>query len=145
MNLALQPIETLLATGFAGAIISWGQKGNGPAIVKRANTALAVVAAGNALLAGNSAQGVQLFSSALQSSDLDPGVATAIQGLFSIGAQQLGLIATVNGVTAAGQLAETVATNIAAGITAAANAEIAKYGTPASAAATPAATAAAPK
>lgn len=133
MSLTLQPIETLLTTGLAGAIISWGQKGNGPAIVKRANTALAIVASGNALIAGNATLGVQLLGSALNASDLDPAVATAIQGLFAIGAQQLGLLATLQGATVTGEFAETVATNIAAGITAAANAELAKYGTPAAA------------
>lgn len=126
MNLV--PIEQLVATGIAGEIISGGQKGNAAAIVKRANTALAVSAAFAQLSQGNAAPGVTALGSALSNSDLDPAVAIAVQGLFGIFAQQAALFLNINAsLPGLGTVATTIMQNVASGITTAANAELAKY------------------
>jgi hypothetical protein len=130
------PFEQLIATALAGEIISGGQNGNAANIVKRANTALAVGTAVSQLGQGNAAPGVQALGVALASSNLDPGVSLAVQGLFGIASQQAELIAELNkAIPALSSQATTLIANVAAGVIAAANAEIAKYGTPAPAAA----------
>ncbi len=121
--------EQLGATLLTGLIISGGQKGDPVKIVKRANTALAVATAVTALGDGDAAGGVAALQGILSDTNLDPGVALAVHGLFGIGAQQLALLSSLNkALPFFGASAEAVAMNIAAGITQAANAEIAKYG-----------------
>jgi hypothetical protein len=136
MNLSIQPFESLIASAITGEIISGGQNGNAANIVKRANTALQVATAFQQLSAGNAAPGVQALSAALSSSELDPGVALAVQGVFGIAGQQSALISAINSaIPGLSAVPTAIIANVTAGIVAAANAEIAKYGTPAAAAA----------
>jgi hypothetical protein len=128
MNPLIQPFETAAAQALTGLIISGGQKGNAAAIVKRANTALAVAAAVTALASGNPAPAIAALQGVLSNADMDPGVALAVQGVFQIGQQQLALAQTLgNLIPLAGATAEAIAANVANGVTSAANAEIAKY------------------
>lgn len=130
MSLTIKPFEQLAAEAITGLIITGGQKGNATNIVKRATTALAVSTAFTDIASGNAAAGVAALQAAVSNSSLDPGVGLAVQGLFGIAAQQLSLASTLNNALPIfGASAEAVATNVAAGVTAAANAEIAKYGT----------------
>ena len=126
--MTIQPFETLIAEALAGAIISGGQKGNGPAIIKRAQTALAIASGFQQLAQGNAAPGVAAIQTALTNADLDPGVALAINGVFSIGAQQASLLASINAmIPGLGTVALTISENVATGVISAANAEIAHY------------------
>lgn len=127
MNLSIVPFEQLIAEGLTGAIISGGQGGDAAKITKRANTALAVIAGLNQINGGDAAGGVQALSAAISSADLDPGVSLAVQGLFTIAAKQAQLLASVGGTTLIGGVAEQIYANVASGVSAAANAELAKY------------------
>jgi hypothetical protein len=130
MNLSIQPFESLIASAITGEIISGGQNGNA------ANIVLQVATAFQQLSAGNAAPGVQALSAALSSSELDPGVALAVQGVFGIAGQQSALISAINSaIPGLSAVPTAIIANVTAGIVAAANAEIAKYGTPAAAAA----------
>lgn len=123
------PFEQAAAEAITGLIVTGGQKGDAAKIVKRAQTALAVATAVTGLASGDPAPAIAALQAVLSNANMDPGVALAVQGLFSIGQQQLQLSATLGKlIPLAGATAEAVATNVAAGITAAANAEIAKYG-----------------
>jgi hypothetical protein len=129
MSLSVVPFEQAAAEALTGLAITGGQAGNAASIVKRANTALAVAQAVQQLAAGNAAPAIAAIQTILANSSMDPGVALAVQGLFAIGQQQLQLVQSFgNLIPLAGATAEAVANNVAAGITAAANAEIAKYG-----------------
>jgi hypothetical protein len=131
MSLTVAPFEQVAAEALTGLIITGGQNGNAANIVKRATTALAIVAAFNAINSGNAAAGIAAIQAALSNANMDPGVNLALQGLFSIGSQMLALNANIAaGLPLVGTTIEAVVTNISAGVTAAANAEIAKYGTP---------------
>jgi hypothetical protein len=136
MSFNIQPFESLIASAITGEIISGGQKGNAASIVKRANTALAVATALQQFAEGNAAPGIAALGAALGSSDLDPGVSLAVHGLFALLGQQTALLASINSaIPGLGTVATTVSENVITGIIAAANAEIAKYGTPAAPAA----------
>lgn len=121
-------LETLAAEGFTGLFLSAGQKGDGAKITKRAQTVLEIVTALTAVEQGNTVQGTTTLTAAIGSSDLDPGEALALQGLFGQIAKQAAAIVDLENNTVAGQIAATVYTNIANGVAAACNAEIAKYG-----------------
>jgi hypothetical protein len=122
------PFEQAAAEAITGLIVSAGQGGNAANITKRANTALAVAAAMTQLATGNAAPAIAAIQGILANSSMDPGVALAVQGLFQIGQQQLTLSASLgNLIPLVATTAEAVITNVAAGVTAAANAEIAKY------------------
>ena len=128
--MALTPFEQAAAEAATGLIITGGQKGNATAIVKRAQTALAVGTALQGLAAGNSAPAISALQAVLQSASFDPGVALAVQGLVTLGQQQLALVNQLGSlIPLAGLTAEAVATNIAAGVIAAANAELKRYET----------------
>ncbi len=128
--MSITPFEQLIAEGLTGLIITGGQGGNAANIVKRANTALEVVSAFNAINTGNAAQGVGLLQAAMSNADLDPGVNLAVQGLIGLGVQALSLNSNLAaGIPLIGTTAEAITANVLAGITAAANAEIAKYKT----------------
>ena len=130
MSLSIQPFESLLASAITGLIITGGQKGVAASIVKRANTALAIGNALSSLEQGNSAPAIGALQGVINNSDLDPGVAVAVKGAFTLISQQSALLASINGaIPGLGTVEATVAANISAGIVAAANAEIAKYGT----------------
>lgn len=132
------PIEQATATLLAGIIIPEGQGGNAVNIVKRANSALAAAAAINSVSSGDAAGGLAAITTALNNSNLDPAVVLALQNLLVLGLQQVSLAKSIASVIPIlGVTATAVLGNLAAGITAAANAEIAKYGT-AAAVATPA-------
>lgn len=127
MNLNIVPFEQAAAEMITGLLITGGQNGNAETIVKRANTALAVAGAFTAINSGDPS-GITALQSALANSNLDPGVNLGLQSLLAIGTQQLATLGTANkGLPLIGATATAVATNILAGIEAAAQAEIAKY------------------
>jgi len=129
MSLNIVPFEQAAAEMITGLLITGGQNGNAESIVKRANTALAVAGAFAAINSGD-ANGIAALQAALGNANLDPGVNLGLQSLLAIGTQQLATLATANkGLPLIGATATAIAGNILSGITAAANAEIAKYGT----------------
>lgn len=131
MSLTIKPFEQLIAEALTGEIITGGQKGNAAAIVKRANTALAIAQGVAAISAGNAGPGVASIGAALASSQLDAGVALAINGLIAIAGQQVELFATINAaLPMLGTVATSVIANVTAGIISAATAELAKYQAP---------------
>lgn len=131
MNLV--PLETIAAEGLTGLLISAGAKGVPATIVKRANAILAVVTSVTQINAGNTVAGLTALSSALSTSDLDPGEALALQGVITQIATQASLLNNVLGSTVLGTVGTAIYGNIATGVTNACQAEIAKYGTPAAA------------
>jgi hypothetical protein len=133
MSLSISPLETIAAEGLTGLIISAGAKGVAATIVKRATAVLAIVTAISQVGSGSTVTGLSALNSALASSDLDPGEALALQGVLTQVANQASLFNSVAGGSLAGVLASAVYANIAAGVTSACNAEIAKYGAPAAA------------
>jgi hypothetical protein len=141
MSLNIVPFEQAAAEMITGLLITGGQKGNAGSIVKRANTALAVADAFTAINSGDPT-GVVALQSALGNSNLDPGVNLGLQSLLAIGTQQLAGLSGLNkGLPLIGATATAIAANILTGITAAANAEIAKYAAAVTAAPAPAAAA----
>jgi len=131
MALTIQPFEQVLAEFITGKYMTSGQDATTTAgqaaIVQRANTALEVVAAFNSINQGN-VSGLQSLQAVLSSTTTDPAMALVIQNLFTIGGSMLALNTNiVNGLPLIGATANQIASNIGAGITAAANAEIAKY------------------
>jgi hypothetical protein len=129
MSLNIVPFEQAAAEMITGLVITGGQNGNAANIVKRANTALAVAGAFTKINAGDPS-GIADIQAALTNSNLDPAVNLGLQSLLSIGTQQLAALAGANkGLPLIGATASAIAGNILTGITAAATAEIAKYGT----------------
>lgn len=135
MSLTIVPFETFIAEALTGQIIRGGQGGNAAKIVSRANVALEVVQAAQAINTGNAAQGIALLTAAAAKADVDPAFGLAVSGAMTLIAQQAALVKNIADVTLLGQAADLIEANIASGVTNAANAEIAKYGTPAPAAA----------
>jgi hypothetical protein len=133
MNLVIAPLETIAAEGLTGLLISAGAKGVPAAIVKRANAILAVVTSVTAINSGNTVAGLSQLSTALATSDLDPGEALALQGVVTQIATQASLLNNVLGSTILGTAGTAIYANIATGVTNACNAEIKKYGSPAAA------------
>lgn len=131
----IAPLETIAAEGLTGLLISAGAKGVPATMVKRADAILNVVTAVSEIDTGNTVAGLTALSSALATSDLDPGEALALQGVITQIATQASLLNNLLKATVAGQLGSTIYANIATGVTNACKAEIAKYGTPAPAAA----------
>lgn len=127
----IAPLETIAAEGLTGLLIKAGAKGVATAIVKRAKAILNVVTAVSAIDSGDTVNGLTSLSSALATSDLDPGEALALQGVITQIATQASLLNSVLKSTLTGEIASTVYANIATGVEAACKAEIAKYGTPA--------------
>lgn len=122
------PIEQFSAELFAGLIIPQGQGGDAAKITARANTALGVAAVLSDLAAGNADAGLSAFTALLQNPNMDPAVAGAIQNLVQLGFAQIQLAQNVNSlIPLLGAQPAAVLGNIARGVTAAANAEIAKY------------------
>lgn len=134
MSLNIVPFEQGLAEMITGLLITGGQNGNAQSITKRANTALAVARAFTEINNGDPA-GIALLQGALSNADLDPGVNLGLQSLLAIATQQLGTLAATNkGLPLIGATATAIATNVLAGITAAAQAELAKFANQAKAA-----------
>lgn len=129
MSLLIQPFEKTAAMLFAGLIISAGQKGDSVAILKRANTALAVSQGLSALAQGNATPGIAALESVLADQNLDPAVSASLTQAINLIIQQVSFVSLINSaIPLVGATAEIIAQNIADGVTAAANAEIAKYG-----------------
>lgn len=128
MPLIIDSAEVAAATILAGLIIAEGQSGDGPAILKRAQTALAVGESVAGLAEGNASAGIAALSAALANSDLDPAVILGLQSLVALGLQQAQIVVQLKGaVPLFGAQATEVLENVSAGIIAAANADIAKY------------------
>lgn len=128
MTLPIKPLETIAAEGITGLFIAAGAKGIAATIVKRATATLAIVTAVTQVATGTTVQGLNAISTALSSTDLDPGEALALQGVITTIANQAALMNSVLGGSLLGVVGQAVYANISAGIIATCNAEIAKYG-----------------
>lgn len=144
MNFQLQPLETLAATGITGLLISIGAKGNAATLVKRANAYLAVAAAVGAAQTGDVNSLIATLTTVISTSNLDPAEGLALTGLLTAIVNQLAMGKAVAGTTLLGAQLTAFLNNIATGITAGAQAEIAKYGSAAAASAGAAAVAGSP-
>lgn len=125
----ITPFEQFIAEALTGLIITGGQKGDAVAITKRATTALNVATAITSIASGDAATGIAALQQAATNANLDPGVNLAVQGAFSFVVQTSALNGVLlNGLPIIGATTEAIAVNFAKGVTAAANAELAKYG-----------------
>lgn len=110
-----------------GKIITAGTADSPAKIVGRAEELIAINTAFVEINSGNTA-GVAALQSALATTNLDPGVALALQSLFAGIANQLSLLGAVAGSTILGQTATTILDSILMTATTAANAYVTKYG-----------------
>jgi len=132
MSLTIVPIEEFSAQLLAGLIIPEGQGGVAAKITARAETALAVATVLNDIVSGNAEGGLAAFTALLNDPNMDPAVAGALQNLVQLGFSQAQIASNVQKlIPLFGANAIAVLTNIAKGVTTAANLEIAKYGAPA--------------
>jgi hypothetical protein len=138
--MTLQPLETIAATGITGLLISLGAKGVAATLVKRANAYLKIADALIAAETGDVTSLIGTLTTVISTSDLDPAEGLALTGLLTAIVNQLALAKSLTGETLLGTAVTTFLNNLATGMEAGANAEIAKYG---SAAAAPAAASAA--
>lgn len=131
MSLNIVPIEQFTAQLLAGLIIPQGQNGDAVKIVARGETALQLATVLDDIATGNAEAGLAAFTSFLQNPNTDPAVAGALQNLVQLGFAQLQIASNFNAlIPFFGAQPAAVLDNIAKGMTAAANLEIAKYGTP---------------
>jgi hypothetical protein len=100
-------------------IVNAGTGGDKTKKAARAQAVLSVVTALQAVNAGNVAGGLADLTAAIQSQNLDPGVALAVQQLLSVASTQLTALAQVGGATVVGQIDSAIAGNLlAAAVTA---------------------------
>ena len=125
----------------AGLLISSGQGGDAVKINARAQTALALAKLLSDTESGNGAQASADVLALVNTGNLDPGVALALTNYLAIGGGLLSQQANIlKLLPLLGTANDVLVQNLIQGITAAANAEIAKYPLPATpAAAAPAA------
>lgn len=128
MSISLQPLETIAATGITGLLITLGAKGLPATIVKRANAYLAIANAVTAAETGSVTSLISTLTNVISQSDLDPAEGLALTGLLTAIVNQLALLHSITGATLIGQALTMFLNNLAAGMTAGANAEIGKYG-----------------
>jgi len=124
----LQPLETIAATGITGLLITLGAKGLPATLVKRANAYLTVANAIQAAETGSVTSLIGTLTTVISTSDLDPAEGLALTGLLTAIVNQLALAQSLTGATLLGQALSGFLNNLAAGMAAGANAEIAKYG-----------------
>jgi hypothetical protein len=132
----LQPLETIAATGITGLLITLGAKGLPATLVKRANAYLAVANAITAAESGSVTSLIGTLTTIISTSGLDPAEGLALTGLLTAIVNQLALAQSLTGATLIGETLTGFLNNLATGMAAGANAEIAKYG-PIAASATP--------
>lgn len=132
MSLQAISFEQSFGTFFTGLYCTVGAKGDGPTILKRANTALAVSAALTALGQGNIAEASSVILAAIQSNpDLDPAMALALNNALQLVFMQWQGLQGVNAMLPfLSTSVEALVSSFAAGVIAGANAEIAKYSIP---------------
>jgi hypothetical protein len=123
VNLEQGAVEAL-----AGLLISAGQDGDGAKINARAQTALAIAKLLSDTEAGNGAQASVDVLALVQTGNIDPGVALALTNYLALGAGLLSAQANIlKLLPLLGTANDVLVQNLINGITAAANAEIAKY------------------
>lgn len=128
MSLTIQPFEQVVAETLTTWAIVGGQKGNAAAITARANAALAVASTIGSLASGNVTAAATALQAAVTTAGLEPGFALALQSLLGIVSAQAQAIQTAaSAIPLAGEVLSAIDNNIVAGMTAAANAELAKY------------------
>lgn len=95
-------------------IVNAGSGSDATKKAAKAQAVLNVVAALQAVNAGNVAAGLGQLTAALQSQTLDPGVGLAVQQLLSVASVQLTALAQIAGNTVAGQIDSAIAGNLLA-------------------------------
>ena len=125
MSINFVPVEQIIPALVTGQVIKSGT--TDPVLInKRAQTALSVAAIFTDLAAGNASQALTDFSAVLTNPSLDPVVAFELQKLLAFGLQQLSVANMIGNATPLlGMTANAIVSNIAAGVTTAANMEIA--------------------
>lgn len=124
MSINFVPIEQIIPALITAAVIKKGT--TDPAVINaRANTALTVAKIFTDIAANDAAAAQDDFNAVLVNPDLDPVVAFELQKLLAGGLQQLSVANAIGNITPViGMTVAAVVTNIAAGITTAANLEI---------------------
>jgi hypothetical protein len=135
-SLQIPPIEQASAEFLTTLAVTLGQAGNAQKILGRAQAAFVVGQGLQAIASGNLAQAATLLQSASAIANLEPGFALALNGLLSwVLVQAQAMQALAAGVPLVSSAIAAIGNNIAAGVTAAANAEITRYANQPSAAA----------
>lgn len=125
MSLTIAAPAQALATAVTTFAITFKQNGNAAAIVARANAALIV---GQAMQSGNLATVAAAVQSAVGVQNLEPGYVLALSSLGNILLTEMqALQALIQATPLASELQQAIEADVAAGMIAAANAEIAKW------------------
>lgn len=128
MSITIVPFEQANAEFLTGIYCTVGAKGDAATITKRAQTALAVANALSDLATGNIAAASATILASVQSANLDPAMALALSNALQVLFVQWQALQAVNAlVPLLSASADALISNFAAGVTAAANAELAKY------------------
>lgn len=124
MSLNFVPIEQILPALITAALIKKGT--NDPVVINaRAETALTVAKIFTDIASGDATAAQEDFNAVLVDPSLDPVVAFELQKLLAGGLQQLSVANAIGNITPViGMTVQAVVTNVAAGITTAANLEI---------------------